>query len=237
MSAQHAGDRRSILGRHFLLAPLAPGELDRVLHMVSERQLRNGQVIFQKGDAGTSLMAVLHGRVKISAYSEDGKEIILNIVEPGQIFGEIALLDGKERTADASAMGPTTLLVLDRRDFIPFIEKTPAVAIRLIEVLCQRLRRTSELVESVAFLDYSARLAKLLLQLAANYGKETGDGLRLDLKLSQQDLGNLIASTRESVNRQLNAWAQDGVLALERGQITILDLDALEEHAQPLEDF
>jgi len=227
--------KRSLLSRHFLLAQLAPGELDRVLGIVTERQLKNGQVIFQKGDPGASLMAVLHGRVKIGAYSEDGKEIILNIVEPGQIFGEIALLDGKERTADATAMGPTTLLVLDRRDFIPFLEKNPKIAVRLIEVLCERVRRTSEMIESVAFLEYSARLAKLLLRLAENYGEETEDGVRINLRISQQDLGNLIASTRESVNRQLNAWAEEGVIELERGQITILDSDALEDLSSPEE--
>jgi CRP/FNR family transcriptional regulator, cyclic AMP receptor protein len=227
--------KRSLLSQHFLLGQLAPAELDRVLGMVTERQLKNGQVIFQKGDPGTSLMAVLHGRVKIGAYSEDGKEIILNIVEPGQIFGEIALLDGKERTADATAMGLTTLLVLDRRDFVPFLERNPKIAVRLIEVLCERVRRTSEMVESVAFLEYSARLAKLLLRLAESYGKETKDGVRINLKISQQDLGNLIASTRESVNRQLNAWAEEGVIELERGQITILDSDALEALSSPEE--
>jgi CRP/FNR family cyclic AMP-dependent transcriptional regulator len=225
--------KRSLLSQHFLLAQLAPGELDRVLGMVTERQLKNGQVIFQKGDPGMSLMAVLQGRVKIGAYSEDGKEIILNIVEPGQIFGEIALLDGKQRTADATAMGPTTLLVLDRRDFIPFLERNPKIAVRLIEVLCERVRRTSEMVESVAFLEYSARLARLLLRLAENYGEESEDGVRINLRISQQDLGNLIASTRESVNRQLNAWAEEGIVELERGQITILDSDALEDLSSP----
>jgi len=226
-------NRRDLLAQHFLLAQLAPAELDRLVAMAGERQFKSGQTIFQKGDPGTSMSAVLQGRVKIGAYSEDGKEVILNIVEPGQIFGEIALLDGKERTADATAMGPTTLLVLERREFIPFLERNPKIAVRLIEVLCERVRRTSEMVESVAFLEYSARLAKLLLRLADSYGEATDDGVRINLKISQQDLGNLIASTRESVNRQLNAWAEEGVIDLERGQITILDSDALEDLSSP----
>jgi CRP-like cAMP-binding protein len=226
-----AADPRALLAQHFVLAQLTPAELDRVVAMAGERQFANGKVIFQKGDPGTSLMAVLSGRVRISAFSEDGKEIILNIIEPGQVFGEIALLDGKERTADAIAMGPTTLLVLDRREFIPFLERNPKIAIRLLEVLCERVRRTSEMVESVAFLDFGARLARLLLRLADTHGEETDDGVRIGLKLSQTDLGNLIASTRESVNRQLNAWSEEGVVALERGLITILDRDALEDLA------
>jgi CRP/FNR family transcriptional regulator, cyclic AMP receptor protein len=130
MSAVEPTKKRSLLSRHFLLAQLAPEELDRVLQVAGERRFKNGQVIFQKGDPGTSMMAVLEGRVRIGAYSEDGKEIILNIVEPGQVFGEIALLDGKERTADATAMGPTNLLVLDRRDFIPFLEWRTGVTAR-----------------------------------------------------------------------------------------------------------
>jgi len=226
-------DRRALLARHFLLGQLRPEELDRLLAMAGERRFAGGQVIFQKGDPGTSMMAVLDGRVRIGAYSEDGKEIILNIVEPGQIFGEIALLDGRERTADATAMGPTTLLVLDRRDFVPFLERNPKIAVRLLEVVCERVRRTSELVESVAFLDFSARLARLLLRLAESYGEETGAGTRINLKLSQQDLGNLIATTRESVNRQLNAWQQEGIVRLEQGRITIVDRDALDDLTIP----
>ena len=228
-----AADPRDLLAQHFILAQLTPQELEAIVAMAGERRFTNGKVIFQKGDPGTSLMAVLSGRVRISAYSEDGKEVILNIIEPGHIFGEIALLDGKERTADATAMGATTLLVLDRREFIPFLERNPKIAIRLLEVLCERIRRTSEMVENVAFLDFGARLARLLLRLAETHGEEVADGIQINLKLSQTDLGNLIASTRESVNRQLNAWSEEGVLALERGRITILDQDALEDLTSP----
>ena len=223
-----AADPRALLAQHFVLAQLSPAELDRVVAMASEHRFTNGKVIFQKGDPGTSLMAVLSGRVRISAYSEDGKEVILNLIDPGQMFGEIALLDGKARTADATAMGPTTLLVLDRREFIPFLERNPKIAIRLLEILCERVRRTSEMIESVAFLTFGARLARLLLRLAESYGEAAGPGVRINLKLSQTDLGNLIASTRESVNRQLKAWSEEGVLALERGRITLLDRAALE---------
>ncbi|MEL6961308.1 MAG: Crp/Fnr family transcriptional regulator [Pseudomonadota bacterium] len=215
-----------------MLATLDANALDTLLAVASERSFTNGQVIFQKGDPGTSMMAVLSGRVRIGAYSEDGREIILNMVDPGQLFGEIALLDGKDRSADATAMGKTELLILDRRDFLPFLEKNPKSAVKLIEVLCSRLRRTSEMVESIAFLDFAARLARLLVQMAEHYGKETEAGLLIDIRISQADLGNLIASTRESVNRQLSAWTQDSVIAVEQGKITILDQETLELTAQ-----
>jgi len=231
-NSQEAAGRRAMLAQHFLLAQLDESALDTLLAVASERRFTNGQVIFQKGDPGTSMMAVLGGRVRISAYSEDGREIILNMVEPGQLFGEIALLDGKERSADATAMGKTELLILDRRDFLPFLERNPKIAVQLIEVLCGRLRRTSEMVESIAFLDFGARLARLLLQMAENYGKETDAGLLINLRISQADLGNLIASTRESVNRQLSAWTQEGVIAMDQGKITLIDQDALETMSQ-----
>ena len=232
MTDTELADRRALLAQHFLLAQLDDASLDSLLAVASERQFTNSQVIFQKGDPGTSMMAVLKGRVRISAYSEDGREIILNMIEPGQLFGEIALLDGKERSADATAMGKTTLLVLDRRDFVPFLEQNPKIAIRLFDVLCDRVRQTSEMVESIAFLDFGARLAKLLLQMAQNYGQENDQGLLINLRISQADLGNLIASTRESVNRQLNAWAHDEIIALDHGRIVILDRETLQLTAQ-----
>lgn len=232
MSGTRSVDRRAMLAQHFLLAQLDDSALDSLLAVASERLFTNGQVIFQKGDPGTSMMAVLSGRVRIGAYSEDGREIILNMIESGQLFGEIALLDGKERSADATAMGKTTLLVLDRRDFIPFLEQNPKIVIRLFDVLCNRLRQTSEMVESIAFLDFGARLAKLLLQMAENYGVEKDQGLLINLRISQADLGNLIASTRESVNRQLNAWVQQEIIALEQGRIVILDRERLQLTAQ-----
>ena len=234
MNDNEAAGRRALLAQHFLLGQLDEAALDTLLAIASERRFTNGQVIFQKGDPGTSMMAVLGGRVRISAYSEDGREIILNMVDPGQLFGEIALLDGKERSADATAMGKTELLILDRRDFLPFLERNPKIAVQLIEVLCDRVRRTSEMVESIAFLDFGARLARLLLQMAENYGKPTDDGLLIDLRISQADLGNLIASTRESVNRQLSAWTQEGVIAVDQGKITLIDQDALETMAQSM---
>jgi len=232
MTDNDVTDRRALLARHFLLAQLDESALDTLLAVASERRFPGGQVIFQKGDPGTSMMAVLSGRVRISAYSEDGREIILNMVDPGQLFGEIALLDGKERSADATAMGRTELLILDRRDFLPFLECNPKIAVQLIEVLCNRLRRTSEMVESIAFLDFGARLARLLVQMSEHYGKETDEGLLIDLRISQADLGNLIASTRESVNRQLSTWTQEGVIAIDQGKITLLDRESLDLMAQ-----
>src|SRR3546814_472595 len=157
----------------------------------------------------------------------EGREIILNIIHPGEVFGEIALLDGKERTADATAIEVCELLILERRDFVPFLERHPDICLRLIAVLCERLRRTTEQVEDVLFLDLQARLAKTLLHLADAHGQPSPKGIALAVKLSQRDLANMIGASRESVNRQLSLWEDDGLISRDRGAITIVDSPGL----------
>ena len=167
-------------------------------------------------------MLVLRGRVKISIVSDEGKELIFGIVLPGECFGEIALLDGQPRSADATAIGESALFTLLRQDFIPFLERHPQVATGLLAVLCARLRGTSEFIERLAFQNTPARLARLLVKLAASHGATTPTGIRIAHKLSQQDIGNLIATSRESVNKQLRLWRTEGLLTVEHGYITLL---------------
>lgn len=224
MPAQKLLDRRAIFAQHVLFADLRPDELDRLLGLVVERAFANGQVIFQRGDRGSSLMAVLEGRVRISVSSEEGKEVTLGIMGPGDLLGEIALLDGQGRTADAAAMGACRLLVLDQREFLPFLERNPSFAVRLLQLLCGRMRRATNICESLALLDIPARLARLLVQLAELQGEPIGAGRRLGFRLSQQELGNLIAATRESVNKQLKLWEDEGLVSIDGGRITLRDL-------------
>lgn len=227
-------DRRDMLARHFLFSQLQPAELDRVLALAVEHRYANGQVIFQKGEEGASLMAVLQSQVKISACSPEGKEIILNRVEPGGIFGEIALIDGKERSADATAVGQCTLLIIRRQDFIPFLKQNPNVAIQVLMVLCQKLRDTIDIVESVGLLPIPARLARFLLKLAENEGVETPEGLCVNVRLSQREIGNLIGATRESVNKQLRAWQEEGLIATKQSRLTLLQEEVLAQIAESL---
>ena len=167
------------------------------------------------------MMAVLGGRVRVSAVSSDGREITLNVISPGEIFGEIALLDGKPRSADATAIEETTLLVVERRHFLPFLKQNDDLYLRLLAVLCDRLRSTSMALESIALLDLPGRLARLLLKLAGDYGRPAPGGVRIDVKLSQRDLATLVASTRESVNKQFRVWREDGVLDLDSGYVVL----------------
>ena len=200
---------------------MQPAELDEILKVASERRVRRGQTIFQKGDDSSSLMAVLRGHVRVSSVSGDGKEVTLNVINPGQVFGEIALLDGQPRSADCTAIDDTQLLVVERRHFLPFLQRNQDLTLRLLAVLCGRLRRTSTALEEIALFDLPVRLARVLLKLAEDYGRPGAGGTRIDMKLSQRDLSNLVASSRESVNKQLRAWRESGAVDMQEGYIVL----------------
>jgi CRP-like cAMP-binding protein len=155
------------------------------------------------------------------------------LISDGAIFGEIALLDGLPRTADATAVADCELMVIERRDFLPLIKEQPEIAIKLIEVLCGRLRQTTEQLEDVMFLDLPGRLAKTLLQLART-SKPTSRGPRV--ALTQGDIGRIIGISRESTNKQLRSWQDRKWLLLERGGIVILAPDALAKIASTIDD-
>lgn len=149
---------------------------------------------------------------------------MFNLLHPGEIFGEIALLDGRPRTADAMAMTDCELTVIERRDFLAFVHGEPNVALQLIALLCERLRIASEHYEEVVFLDLPTRLARILLQLADQ--TEAG-AAEPKLKITQREISQMLGSTRESVNKQLRAWSKRGVIALERGGIVVYRLATL----------
>ena len=215
-----------------LFQAMRPEELAEIVRFSSERAATRNAIIFQKGDAGSSLMAVLRGRVRVSSVSSEGREITLNVIDPGEVFGEIALLDGKERSADATAIEDCLLLVVERRHFLPFLRSNDDLYLRLLAVLCERLRQTSMALEELALFGLPARLARVLQKLGRDYGRPAPGGVRIDLKLSQRDLSNLVAATRESVNKQLKLWRDDGVVSIDAGYIVIRrprELDALLE--------
>lgn len=222
-----AFDKELVLAGHFLLRHLSPEERQRLAAAATLAHYPARAVIFQKSDPGDSMMAVIRGRVKICTHSADGKELVLNIINRGGLFGEIALLDGEPRTADAVALEETDLLVLSRAQFVPFLEAHPGVALRLMAVLCARLRQTSEHLEDTLFLEAPSRLARWLLRLGEAFGRPAGDGLRLDIRLSQQQLGSLVGLSRESINKHLGEWQRGGLIAVSGGHIVLRDRDAL----------
>jgi CRP-like cAMP-binding protein len=218
-----------------LFGSLTEDELARLVAYGATQNYRGGQVIFQKGDPGESVAVVVRGKVKISSISLDGREALLSFVDVGHCFGEIALLDGKARSADATAAEDTELFVLKRRDLMSFLERHPEIALRIIGVLCDRLRRTTEMIEDAVLLQMGPRIAKALLRLLRDFGRKHAEGIRLDLKLSQRELGSYVGLARENVNRQLGAWRQAGLVSIEGGQIIVHKLERLRQIAQELD--
>lgn len=236
MLPQIKGTQRELLARNELLSRLEPTEMDEFLSIAVLEQFAPNDAIFYKGDPGTSFYAILEGRVGINTVSEEGKEIFLNILDPGEVFGEIALLDGKERTAGAVAMQPSVLLRVGRAEFLPFLERHPTLSIRLMAVLCARLRWISDIVEDTIFLDIPRRLTKRLLTLAQRHGEATEGGLRIRIKLSQEELGHMLGATRESVNKGLRSLLELDAISYDDGYILIRDIRALKNlvNSEPL---
>ena len=222
-------DKRGLLADLDLFRKLRADELDRLTAFTRWMQPKARTILFRKDDPGNSMMVVRKGRIKVCTHSEDGKELVLNMFGPGEVFGEIALLDGSPRTADAVTIDDCELLVLDRRDFIPFLLEHSDASVRLLEVLTQRLRRTTQLLEDVAFREGPSRLARRLVQLAEFSGRRVENGIFVDMALSQQQLGNMVGMTRESINKQLRQWRDEGVITWSRGYYTISDMDHLSQ--------
>jgi CRP/FNR family transcriptional regulator, cyclic AMP receptor protein len=222
-------ERRRIFERHSLLGKLSGAEIDALLTYSRVERYPAGQEIFAKGSPGQSLLAVLRGRVRISSISLAGKEIVLNIIKAGEIFGEIAMLDGGGRSGDATAITDCELLVLNRRDFLPFLEHHADICLMLIRILCQRLRQTSEQVEDLLFRHLEARIAKALLHLAGHSAGGDVGSAALELHLSQTELGHIVGSSRESINKQLQIWHRAGLIEIVKGAIRIHDAAAIEQ--------
>jgi CRP/FNR family transcriptional regulator, cyclic AMP receptor protein len=218
---------RTLLREHVLLRDLPEDELDKLGTLAKVRTFDAGQTIFMKGDKARGMMVVLEGGVRIGASSPEGKEVVLNTIHPGEVFGEIALIDGVERTADAVTMEPTELLILDRKDFLPYLESQPKVCVRLLQLMCKRIRTTSEQLEDFSFLDLRRQIAKRLCFLAeTDYAEPDGQG-GIVIKITQHDLGAMMGTTREAVNKQLRLMIDEGLIEQQRGAIILHNPDNL----------
>src|ERR1700743_458290 len=208
-----------ILKMNPMFADLGADELQRLSAFCHTQHLDAGEMLFQKGDPGDALFGVRRGQIRIETGASDGSRLTLNFLGPGDLFGEVAVLDGQSRTADAAAGEKTELFVLRRDDFLGFLEREPKVAVKLIMLLCQRIRWMSERMEESMLQALPVRLARRLCALAADFGSE--------VHISQEQLGIFVGAARESVNRQLQSWRKDGILDLQRGRILLRNLTKL----------
>ena len=212
-----------------LFASLSTDALNELAIHAEVRTIPEKEVIFEKGALGSELFAILNGPVKISSFSEDGKEIIFTILESGNFFGETALLDGQNRSATCTAIEDCQMVVIEREGFTSYLQKYPALAINLLSLLSQRLRKKDEQVEEISFYQLPARLARKLLALAAEHGDVVGSRIDIAMNISQNELANMVCASRESVNKQLSQWAKDKLISLSSRLITIEDKDRLLE--------
>jgi CRP/FNR family cyclic AMP-dependent transcriptional regulator len=222
---------RQLLGNCVLFGGLSADERAAVVARARIRTVNAAETVFAIGSPGDQMMALLRGTVRISVPSLEGRELLLAIIRPGEVFGELAVLDGKERSADAIAESPCTLAILDRHDILSFFERNPSAWPKLVKVLCQRLRHTDQVFAEVALLQLPAKLAKSMLRLLDLDGiprKKTPI-----IRYSQRELANMVGGTRESVNRCLRNWQRNGIVQITEGSIIITNRPALEQMAEP----
>jgi CRP/FNR family transcriptional regulator, cyclic AMP receptor protein len=209
----------SVLREHPFFHGLESSAFDQLCRYAKAHKFKRGETVFSKGDAGDRLFAVVTGTVKMSISSVAGRSVILNLIGAGEIFGEIAMLDGLARTTDAIANTTCEILVVDRRDFIPFVQNHPALSMKFIELLCARLRQSSGQIEQIILQNLPGRLASALIRLETNRKDAAGQLIAI----TQQEIAEMVGTTRESINKQLRTWAANKWVRLEHGAIVILD--------------
>jgi CRP/FNR family transcriptional regulator, cyclic AMP receptor protein len=224
-----SSNKLAVLRQHPIFRELESEAIDQLCRYAKHATLKRGTTIFCRGDPGNSLYAVISGTVKMSISSPDGRSAIFNLVGPGEIFGEIAVLDGRARTADATANTNCEVFIIDRREFIPFVRSQPTLALKFIELLCGRLRWTSDQVEQIILQNLPGRLASALIRLSE---KHKTDPAAKTIAITQQEISEMVGMTRESINKQLRAWEEKNWVRLEHGAIVVLNADPLRQLAE-----
>jgi len=220
---------RDLFRLHSFFGALTDDETRELLKRALTKHIAAGEVVFHKDDPGDGLYGVLAGSILIVVESLEGKELILNMHGPGEFFGEIALLDGDGRSAAAVAREASQLFFLGRTEFLAFLRQRPEAMIRIIALLCARLRRATNLVEDSTFLNVSSRLAKQLIALIDGNGPRDATNSAATLRISQNELAGMLGVSREFVSKQLAIWREAGIVELGRRRLTVRDERALEQ--------
>lgn len=217
-------DYAQVLAKSAIFGALDEAVRKELVQRVHRRSFAVSEPIFHLGDPGQSMMVILNGTVRVSLPGPKGKTVILADLTAGEVLGEVALLDGKERSADATALTKCDLVVLDRRDVLSFLEKRADLCLKLLNLLCTRLRKSDQRMSGIAFFELSSRLAKVLLDRSANAARPRAQS---KLSLSQTELAGMINATRENVNRCLRNWQRQGIVDVSERWITVRQRDML----------
>ncbi|MEM5585268.1 Crp/Fnr family transcriptional regulator [Roseibium sp. AS2] len=227
MSVDGDFKKEKLLSKSFIFDALDSKTQQELANFSYIKRFAAGDIIFTMGLPGQSMMAIAEGSVRVSMFTPSDREVTLNDLTVGDVFGEIALLDGQERSASVTALTNCTLVVLERRALLDILQHNPEFSIKLIELLCQRVRRSDERMIEIAFLDLPARLAKLLLRLSTA-APATADKPLSKLSQSQSELAGMIGNSRENVNRCLKKWQKADVIDLQGGWLILKDRSRLE---------
>jgi len=217
-----------VLEQSLIFGSLPRAMLQQIGGMAQIKELAAGEFLFREGEPGSALFGVISGEIRIQTSSKDGRDFNLNTIGAGEIIGEIAFLDGGTRTASGRALVSSTLFSVPRPPLMVLLQKQPQIAIRLLELVCQRVRWTSDQVAEFAFVPPAARLARRVLHLARS-ARTSADGSTLEVRISQAELARFLGVSRQIVNGYLQNWRQLGAISLARGCIRIADEPLLEE--------
>ena len=217
-------DNAQILARSAIFGALDEGVRKELAQHVHRKSFAVGEPILHVGDTGHSMMIILNGTVRVALPGPKGKTVILGDLTAGELMGEVAVLDGNDRSADTTALTKCDLLVLDRRDVLSILEKRADLCLKLLDLLCARLRKSDQRMSGIAFFELSSRLAKVLLDQSA---KAIRPGVKPKVSLSQTELAGMINATRETVNRCLRNWQRQGIVDVSERWITVLQRDML----------
>ena len=224
--------KKILLSECFLFNHLDDDQLLQLISFAKTRTYQKKEIIFHKSDDGKDMYIIVSGKVSMTSSSSEGKELTVGILGEGELFGEISLFDGRERTATVTAIEATETLIFDQKKLISTIRDNPDISLKLLSAFATRLRYTDQYFEDTVFRQLPGRLAKKLLTLARDFGNDTSNGVQITVKLSQNDIGKMSSASRESVNKQMRIWEEQGLIKFTKGFITINERDKLAEIAE-----
>ncbi len=221
-----------VLRQTALFSGLDDDAADSLQSSLSETRLRRGEILFREGDSGDRLYVVIDGKIKLGRSSPDGRENLLAVLGPGQMFGELSLFDPGPRSATATAVTDVAMVSLGHEELSRWLTKHPDVARGLLNQLAARLRRTNDVVADLVFSDVPGRVAKALLDLSSRFGRQADDGVHVHHDLTQEELAQLVGASRETVNKALADFANRGWLRLEPRSVVLVDIERLQHRAR-----
>ena len=226
-------DKLWYLKKFNLFETMGMEEMESISQMVAENQITKKQPVYMEGDPSENLYFLKKGRVKITRIDESGKEFTLTLMEPGEIFGEMGMFDDAPRETTAVALEDSLICTMRRGDFEKLMENKPELSFKLNKLMGLRLRRIENRIQELLFRDVPSRLASLILRLLDQHSREMRNGVRINIKLSQQEIANLIGATREMTSSVINSFKKDGLISIESKYIYILDKKELEKFVSP----